>query len=163
MLVVKKLAFSLLIPTLLAGSAFAQSRGPADDAHALAEKAIAHIQSVGPEKAFADFTARDGKWNDRAFYVSVIKFDGTMVANAANGAMVGRNLIDAKDINGKPFVREMGVLVKEWAEGGVEYSETNRLTKKVELKVSYGMRIPYFDGYVAVSTIENAGGLLAAN
>ena len=158
----KKLVSLVLGSTFAVGAAYAQPGADVDQSYALAEKAIAHIKAVGPEKAFRDFTSKDAKWHSGGHYVYVVKFDGTMVANGANKALVGKNVMDAKDVNGKPFVKDMTTLVKDWAVGGVEYAGANPMNGKPELKASYGMRIPNFEGVVAVSSADDARGWLAA-
>jgi cytochrome c len=139
-----------LAQVFMIGAAFAQVHGTADEAKALAEKAIAHIKAVGVDKAAEDFNAKDGKWLEKDLYVFLIKFDGTMVAHGANKAMVGKNFNEMKDPNGKFFTKDMGDLAKSKGTGWTDYLFTNPLTKKTEQKSSYAVRIPGYEGYVGV-------------
>lgn len=132
------------------GNAFAQDRGSADQAKALVEKGLAHIKAAGMDKAFEDFTAKDGKWQDRDLYVFVVKFDGVTVAHGGNKALVGKNMIDLKDANGQTFIKSMIDMAQSKGTGWVDYMFTNPQTKKTEPKSSYVVRVPGFDGFIGV-------------
>jgi len=49
----------------------------ADEAKAFAERAVAHIQDVGRDKAFADFSRADGGYVDGELYMFCYAADGT--------------------------------------------------------------------------------------
>ena len=148
----KKLKFAavMLVQLLFAGAALAQAHGTAAEAKAMAEKAIAEIKAVGPEKAFEAFSAKDGKWQDKDLYVFVNRYDGTTAAHGANKALVGKSLIDMKDANGKLFLKEMTDLAKSKGSGWVDYLWTSPTTKKTEAKSSYVIAIPGYEGFVGV-------------
>ena len=150
MLILKRFLLLVLAQALMAGAAFAQTHATADEAKALAEKALAHVKAVGTAKAFEDFTAKDGKWQDRDLYVFAIGFDGTMLAHGANKALVGKPMFEMKDMNGRYFTKEMAELVKAKGSAWVDYMWSNPVDKKIEAKSSYGIRIPNFDGFVGV-------------
>lgn len=146
----RRLVLLLIAQLLLVGAAFAQAHASAAEAKALAEKAAAHIKAVGPEKACDDFSTKDGKWQDRDLYVFAIKFDGTTVAHGANKGLVGKNLLEMKDANGKLFLAEMLELAKTKGSGWIDYLWSNPQTKKVEPKSTYVLSVQGFDGYVGV-------------
>ena len=52
------------------------------------------------------------RWSDRDLYLVVYGFDGKVWAHGFNEKMVGKVLIDLKDIDGKEFVRERTELAK---------------------------------------------------
>lgn len=148
--IVRTAALALLATANLA---FAQERGSIDEAKALVDKGLAHVKAVGTEKAFADFTEKDGKWQNKDLYVFVVKTDGTTVAHGANKGLVGKSLIDLKDANGKPFIKEM-IDVGMKGSGVVEYLITDPLTKKIAPKQSYVAHIPGFDGVIGVGVYK---------
>jgi signal transduction histidine kinase len=74
---------------------------------------------------------------------------GVVLVHGANEKLVGKNLIDFKDQNGKLFVQEL-ISTGNKGEGWVDYDFTNPTTKKVEGKSSFVKRIPGFDGIVLV-------------
>lgn len=133
--------------------AFAQERGSIEEAKALVEKGLAHIKAVGADKAFADFTEKDGKWQNKDLYVFVVKTEGTTVAHGANKGLIGKSLIDLKDPDGKLFIKEM-ITVGMKGAGIVEYTFTDPQTKKMAPKQSYVARVPGFDGIIGVGAYK---------
>jgi cytochrome c len=128
----------------------AQEHGSKDEAKALTEQAIAHIKTAGTEKAFQDFTTDKAKWSKKDLYVFAFDMKGLTLAHGANDKLVGKNLADLKDQNGKLFVKEMIDVAKNKGTGWVEYDWAHPQTKKVEGKASYAMKVPNFDGFVGV-------------
>jgi len=104
----------------------------------MAEKAAAYLKENGPEKSFPVFQAKDGGFQDRDLYVTVADSKGVMLANGAMPALIGKNLIDLKDVEGKPFEREV-VAVKDAA--WVEFKWRNPMSNAVELKRTYQIRV----------------------
>ena len=130
-------AVSLSIFTL-SGSALAADKGTADEAIAMVKKASALIKSDGKEKAFAAFADRaNPTFHDRDLYIFVYDLDGVALANGNNPKMVGRHLIDMKDNEGKPLIKEMVDLAKSKGKGWVEYKWPDPITKDIESKASY--------------------------
>jgi cytochrome c len=146
----KRLAFILVAQFIVAGTALAQEHGTADQAKALVEKGLAHIKTVGMEKAFEDFTAKDGKWQEKDLYIFVVKFDGVTVAHGGNKGLIGKDMLGLKDANGQTFIKSMVDAAKTKGTSWVDYMWTNPQTKKVEPKSSYIVRIPNYDGFIGV-------------
>ena len=147
---IRRVVLLVLVQALMAGAAFAQAKATPEQAKALAEKAVAHIKAVGTDKAFADFNTRDGKWLDRELYIIVIGFDGTMLAHGTNKAIVGKPQLEMRDMNGKFMSQEMLDLAKSKGSGWVDYMWSNPVTKKIDPKSTYVLRIPGFDGFLGV-------------
>jgi len=147
-----KLLRTLMTLLLAAGMSFcalAQEHGTKEEAKALVTTALAHIKKVGTEQAFKDFTTDKASWAKKDLYVVVQDTKGVVLAHGANEKLVGKNLIDVKDQNGKQFVREL-IEVGGKGEGWVDYDWSHPVTKKVEGKSSFVKRIPDFDGVVLV-------------
>jgi signal transduction histidine kinase len=70
-------------------------------------------------------------------YLTVYGLDGTVRAHGANEKMIGKNLIDLKDIDGTPFVKERMDLAKTKGTFWQDYKFTNPTTKKIEPKSMY--------------------------
>jgi signal transduction histidine kinase len=140
---------ALLFTAVLSVSAMAQDHGSKDEAKAMVNAALAHIKAVGNTKAFADFGTDKATWNKKDLYVVVQDTKGVVLVHGANEKLVGKNLIDFKDQNGKLFVQEL-ISVGSKGEGWVDYDFTNPSTKKVEGKSSFVKKIPGFDGIVLV-------------
>ncbi len=97
-----------LLPLLVVGSTLlltpvAQAAGQAtpDEAKAMAIKAAEYLKSAGQEKAFPEFNAKDGPWHDRDLYVTVEDSKGVMVAHGTNAGLIGKSMLDLKDVDGK--------------------------------------------------------------
>jgi len=125
----------LLAPMLLwSPASWAAGQATLDEAKAMAIKAAEYLQAVGPDKAFAEFDAKNGPWHDRDLYVTVQDSKGVMLAHGTNPGLIGKSVIDLKDVDGKPFEREM-LAIKD--QGWVDFKWQNPLTKAVEPKRQY--------------------------
>ncbi|WP_119422114.1 cache domain-containing protein [Desertibaculum subflavum] len=119
----------------------AQAAGGAspDEAKAMAMKAAEFLKSNGKDKAFAVFNDKaNANFRDRDLYVFVVDNSGVTVSHGTNHALIGKSLLNIKDVDGKPFVQEM-IAIKE--SGWVDYKWQNPQTKAVEPKTSYVVRV----------------------
>lgn len=119
------------------GSARATDVGSADEAVTLVKKALAHMKSVGKDKACADFAASPGEYQLKDLYVFVQDTDGLMICHGKNAALNGKNLMGLKDSDGKTFVAQFVDTIKTKGSGWVDYKWVNAATKKIEPKSSY--------------------------
>jgi len=119
---------------LLAPAAFAAGQGTPEEAQAMVARAAELVKSVGPEKAFAEFNAKDGAWHDRDLYVTVADAGGLAWANGANPGLVGKSVLELKDPDGKPFLRET-LAIKDT--GNVTFRWLNPLSHAIEAKTIY--------------------------
>lgn len=137
-------AIGFIAPTL------AQDRGTRDEAKTMVEAAIAHVKKVGAEKAFDDFTKDKANWSKKDLYVFAFDTDANWKAHGANEKLVGKNLMNLKDQNGKEFIKEFIQVVTGKGEGWVDYDWASPVTKKVEDKSTLVKRIPGSNLAVAV-------------
>lgn len=134
-----------LIPTLaLAGGLLLGLPGLAkegnankDDAMAAVKKGVAFIKANGKDKGYAEVSNKQGQFNDRDLYLVVYGLDGTVRAHGANAKMIGKNLIELKDVDGKPFVKERVELAQSQGTFWQDYKFTNPVSKKIEPKQMY--------------------------
>ncbi|MFN7855209.1 MAG: cache domain-containing protein [Acidovorax sp.] len=135
---------------LLSANAWAQEFGTRDEAKAMVDAAVEHVKKVGSDQAFKDFTNKENKaWQKKDLYVFAYTSEGVNVAHGANDKLVGKNLIELKDPNGKPLIQELRDTAKKGG-GWVEYDWPHPQTKKIESKVSYTRMMTNFDGFVGV-------------
>ena len=113
------------------------SNATADEASAMVKKGIAFIKAQGAEKGYSEVTSKTGQFRDRDLYLVVYGLDGVVRAHGANEKMVGKNLIDLKDVDGKPFVKERVELAKAKGSFWQDYKFTNPVSKKIEPKSMY--------------------------
>jgi signal transduction histidine kinase len=123
--------------TLSCGRALADEGATKDQAVAMVKKGVAFIKSSGKDKAYGDITAKDAQFIDRDLYLVVYGLDGTVRAHGANPKMVGKNLIDLADVDGKHFVKERVELAQSKGAFWQDYKFTNPVNKKIEPKSAY--------------------------
>lgn len=112
-----------------------------DEATAMVRKGVAFIKANGNEKGWAAVSSKSGPFVDRDLYLVVYGLDGMVHAHGANEKMIGRNLIDLKDVDGKPFVKERVELGRAKPSFWQDYKFTNPLSRKVEAKSMYCERL----------------------
>jgi cytochrome c len=127
-------AAALLLPCAVLGAGQASP----EDAKALAIQAAEYLKANGPDKAFAEFNAKDGRWHDRDLYITVQDNKGVMVAHGTNPGLIGRNVLDLKDPEGKPFNHDLQAIKDV---GWVNFHWQNPLTKGMEEKTAYEVRV----------------------
>jgi cytochrome c len=115
--------------------------GTKDEATAMVKKALALIKANGNDKAFAEFNNPKGPFVDRDLYIAVYDMTGKCVSHGANPKMIGRDLIDNKDVDGKEFVKERVEMMKKQASGWQEYKFRNPTTNQIEPKAMYIERV----------------------
>jgi signal transduction histidine kinase len=111
--------------------------GTAAEAEAMVKKAIDHMRKAGRQQAYADFTGKKAPFVDRDLYVTVTNLTGTSLAHGMNPKMVGMDLIDFKDIDGKPYFRERLELAKTKGKFWQDFKFVDPVTKKVLPKSMY--------------------------
>lgn len=148
-----------LAVSLIAGCA--RSRTPTDDLSqyqyedtkrlvVLVDSAAALLQREG-ERAFVAFDQRGSRWFNGSSYIFVYTPNGTSVFHPVEPALVGRNLIDLKDMNGKPVVRLIADIAKKPgpnAAGWVFYLWEDQPQLTPMWKVSYVRKAIAPDGKV---------------
>ena len=121
----------------LAFTAQAQTKATANEATAMVKKGVAFIKANGKDKGHTEISNKTGQFVDRDLYLVVYGLDGMVRAHGANEKMIGKNLIDLKDIDGKEFVRERVEMAKAKGTFWQDYKFTNPVTKKIEPKSMY--------------------------
>lgn len=105
-------------------------------AQEMLERAVAYYRKSG-KQALAAFS-RAGEFLDGELYVYVIDSKGLMLASGGPSVtLVGRNILDLKDSEGKNFIREMVDLSRTKGGGSVDYRWLNREHGAVERKVVF--------------------------
>jgi cytochrome c len=107
----------------------------------MVKKGVAFIKANGKDKGYAEISNKAGQFRHQDLYLVVYGLDGTVLAHGANEKMIGKNLIDLKDVDGKAFVRERVEMGKAKASFWQDYKFTNPETKKIEPKTMYCERL----------------------
>jgi cytochrome c len=122
---------------MVCASASAAPNATAKEAEAMVKKGVAFLKANGKEKAYAEITSKQSQFSDRDLYLVVYRLDGMVLAHGANEKMVGHNVIELKDVDGKAFVKERVELAKAKPTFWQDYKFTNPVSKKVEPKSMY--------------------------
>jgi cytochrome c len=132
---------ALACAALAAQPALAQHASK-EDAVAMVKSGITYIKASGKDKAYGEITAKNARFIKQDLYLVVYGLDGKCLAHGANEKQVGRDLIELKDIDGKPFIKERVELGKSKPTGfWQDYKFTNPTTKKIEPKQMYCERL----------------------
>ncbi len=135
---IRSLLVLIMLTCLLAAGARAGDRATPDEAKAMAVKAAQYLKEAGPDTAFAAFNAKDGPWHDRDLYVFVNDASCKTLAHGGNQALVGKTLATLKDVEGKPFMQDIAAIQDA---GWVDYQWQNPVSKAIEAKVTYVVRV----------------------
>jgi cytochrome c len=133
-----RLAF-IMAAAIVTGAA--EDANKADQAQALAERALNHIRDVGREQAFADFTRPDGGFVDGELYIFCQDISGVVVAHGGNPKIVGRNMADVRGPDGRLSNVEINQLGLSKGSGWLEFRWPNPATKRIELKEAYVLKV----------------------
>lgn len=112
-----------------------------DEAVAMVKKAVAFIGQQGADKAYAEIGNKGGQFTDRDLYVVVYGLDGKVLAHGANAKLIGKDLLDAQDVDGKYYVKERTEMARKQADFWQDYKFVNPVSKKIEPKQMYCQRL----------------------
>lgn len=123
-----------------AASAAAERATPAE-AEAMVRKGVAYMKANGRDKGLAEISNNKGAFVDRDLYLTVTNMQGVNVAHGVNPKMVGKNLIDMRDSDGKEYLRERIQLAQAKGAFWQDYKFTDPITHKIQPKQMYCERL----------------------
>lgn len=123
--------FNLLFPP----AALAQSNQA--DAIAMVDKGLALIKKSGKDALIKEINAKNPEFVVGDLYLVVRSVDGTILAHGTNPRVVGKNMLDLPDADGKYFRKEIIEVAKTKGKGWVDYKYNNPVTKEIEKKSTY--------------------------
>jgi len=112
-----------------------------EDAKALVKRAAAYVKYQGKEKALAEISAPKGMFDKGELYVFAYDLQGVMLAHPKNPVLIGQNLLNVSDIEGKLFRKEIVEKAKSQGSGWVDYVYLNPETNKQEHKTTYFQKV----------------------
>ena len=116
-----------------------------EEAKSMVVKAIAFYKAQGKEKTFAEISDPNGRFKKGDLYVFVYDMKGAGIARPVSKGLIGINMIDFKDPDGKLYVKERIDLVRTKGNGWQDYKFLNPTTNQSENKTAY---IEGYDNYV---------------
>jgi signal transduction histidine kinase len=141
MSILMRITVALSTLVMGAGIAFAGERGSQEEAKALLDKAIGHVNDVGTDRAYADFSRADGGFVDRDLYVFCVDMEGKMLAHGNNAALIGRNVIEMRDPDGVQMVKASIRILSSSGAGTINFKWPNPISKKIEAKSAFIARV----------------------
>lgn len=109
---------------------------------AFVRKAADHLRnSNNKEKAYAEFSDPHGAFVKGDMYLFVNTMDGVTVAHGQNPKLVGKDMSDLKDADGKLITQEFSQVAGKEGNGWVDYKWINPLSGKVLEKTTYCMKV----------------------
>jgi cytochrome c len=112
------------------------------DAIAMAERGAALIKSASKEEMIKRINAKDPDFVQGSLYVDLRDIKtGIVLAHPYNPSIVGKDLTDVPDANGKKYRREIIELAAAKGSGWVDYQYKNPATGKIEPKTTYILRV----------------------
>jgi cytochrome c len=128
------ITFSVLLCVSVATAA--EDHGSAAEAKAMVQKTIATMKKNGIENTVADINKRDGQYKEKDLYVVVYSITGQNLAHI-NPKMVGKDMMELTDVDGKHFIKERIELAKKSGSAWQDYKFLNPVSKQIEQKSMY--------------------------
>jgi TRAP-type uncharacterized transport system substrate-binding protein len=119
----------------------AATYGTRDEAVAMVKRVQEKFRKEGLDPTLKSITAKTREFHDRDLYTWVLDVDGTLLAHGGNPDLVGKNIIDFKDQNGKFLIRQLIDVCKRGGRGWTDYRWANPQTHVDEDKSSYVERM----------------------
>ena len=128
-----------VVVAFLAGTALALAAAEPtkDEAVAMVKKTVAIIKAEGAQKVYAEINKGDNRFVDGASYVVVVSLNGTNLADPVNHKLIGRNMWEAQDVDGKFFVQDMSAIAHKESSFWYNFKFVNPVTKKIQVKDMY--------------------------
>ncbi|WP_175048121.1 cache domain-containing protein [Duganella vulcania] len=129
---------------LINAGAGAAEKGTADEAVAMVKKAAEFMKKNGKEKALAEFNNPKGQFIQKDLYIFAFgaNGDGVELANGANVKLVGKNVKEMKDADGKFLIKDiLAVGMGKEGKGWVDYKWPNPATGQIDGKRTYVERV----------------------
>lgn len=120
-------------------------RGAPQEARALLQRAV-EATTGDARAAMARFNDMNGGFVEDDLYVFVVGLkDRIMHAHGTMPRLIGRDVGELRDVEGKPIIRQMIDIVIAKGKGELQYTWPNPVTGKPERKTTYLQRV---DGYL---------------
>ena len=128
-------AITLLIPILIIAQ-----ESEKDQAIVMVTSAETLFKTKGEAEAVRVINDSTGPFVKGELYVFAYDTLGAMKAHPKNAKLVGKNLIDVPDVDGKLFRKEIIQIALSSGKGWVDYKYKNPVSGKIEEKTTYVVR-----------------------
>lgn len=147
---IRCLVCGLIVAGASAAACGATERSGEIHALALIQKAQTYIKTNGLENSYAEFNRLDSPFNIKSdinpygdLYLYTLDFNGYQSVHGKNPKIRGKVMIEMRDSEGVPLIKEMVEKCKgREGKGWVSYKWPHPISKEVEPKRGYVERIP---------------------
>lgn len=129
--------------------------GTPQEAEQLARTAASHLATHGRERAFRDFLMPPAGFMRDDLYVFAFDSAGTMWVNGGFPDLIGSNILNARDSQGRPFLFEGMQRAARDGDAWVEYTWYNPCNGKMMAKSAFIIAVG--DDFVAVGAYGTVG------
>jgi cytochrome c len=131
------LVLAVCFAVMITSVSFGAEKATPKEAETMVKKAVAYIKANGKVKACAEFNNHNGQFTHKDLYITMCDLSGKCLAHGQNVKLVGKDLSELKDADGKFFFKERIESAKAKGKGWQDYKFTNPLTKTIEEKRTY--------------------------
>ena len=146
----RRFMLAAVVVVLVAGLISNSQAGTRDDCIAQCKAAAEYVKTKGVKVAIKEMSSRNNRfvWNDGVSYVFLMDMDCKMLAHPIRqDLMKSANLIEAKDVDGKPFFIDF-IKAAQKGKGWAKYSWEVPGQGIVKPKHTFIYRIPETDYFV---------------
>lgn len=133
--------YFLVCTVLLPAHAEDTSGATKEDAVKMVRQGIAAIKQQGQQRVYQEISQPDGKYRYQDLYLVVYRLDGLVLAHGASKKMLGKQLIEMQDADGKAFIKERMQLAAKSTSFWHHYKFPNPENRRVEAKTMYCERL----------------------
>lgn len=135
-----KLVKLLLALLLISQFQLARAEDNPADAIAMVEKGLAYMQKNGKDALVQEINNKNPEFINGSIYLYLRGLDGIVIAHPINPKLIGKNMLDLPDADGKYYRKDIIALAKTKGKGWVDYRYNNPVSKQVENKTTYILR-----------------------
>lgn len=110
------------------------------DAIAMVDKGLSYLQKNGKDALIKEINNKNPEFVKGELYLYVRAMDGAVLAHPINPKLIGKNMLELPDADGKLFRKDIVEMAKAKGKGWVDYRYNNPVTKEVENKSTYLLR-----------------------
>ena len=110
-----------------------------EEAVAMVKKLTQAIKTDGKETLIKDVNTPNGKYAEKDIYVTIETVEGVTLANNTAPRMVGKNVTELRDADGKYFVKERNEVLKSKPMIWTELKWPNPATSKTDTRLLYAV------------------------
>jgi signal transduction histidine kinase len=110
------------------------------DAVAMVDKGLAYLQKNGKDALVQKINNKSPEFINGSIYLYLRGLDGIVIAHPINPKLLGKNMLDLPDADGKYYRKEIIALAKSKGKGWVDYRYNNPVSKQIENKTTYIFR-----------------------